>query len=120
LANRNVLYQTRDDAGALENYRRAASIEEPIASGAGANSFFRTHLAGDYHGLGRMLWRTGDTEQALQVSKKGLQILQQLSQADPNNATLREYVRLLNGKADATPSLSLLVGVSKTKRVLQR
>ncbi|MGA8153945.1 MAG: serine/threonine-protein kinase [Terriglobales bacterium] len=88
----NVLKQKGDDPGALDNYRRAASIREPITRDPDANSLFRTHLAGDYHGLGQMLFRTGDVNQALETSRKGLRILQQLSQADPNNATLREYL----------------------------
>ena len=88
----NVQARIGDDASALENYRKATSIREPIASNPGANSLFLTHLAGDYHGLGRMLWRAGQIDQGLEISKKGLRILQQLSQADPNNATLREYL----------------------------
>ncbi len=42
--------------------------------------------------MGQALWRAGDTGDALQVSRKGVLILEELSRADPNNATLREYL----------------------------
>jgi hypothetical protein len=39
-----------------------------------------------------MLWRTGQTDQALEISRKSARILEEVSGANPNNATLREYL----------------------------
>lgn len=39
-----------------------------------------------------MLWRTGKTEQAIAVTRQGLQLLEELSKASPNDATLREFL----------------------------
>ena len=88
----NVLAARADYAAALEEYRAGASIREPIALTPNASASIRTHLAADYNGAGHMLWRTRQTEQALDISKKSARILEEVSGSSPNNATLREYL----------------------------
>jgi tetratricopeptide (TPR) repeat protein len=88
----SVLEKRGDSAGALQNYRKGASIHEPIATGIGANLLPRTHLVGDYMGIARMLSETGHVEEAVPVCAKALSTIKGLSQANPNNARLREYV----------------------------
>jgi non-specific serine/threonine protein kinase/serine/threonine-protein kinase len=87
-----VLSADGDHTHALENYRLAIAIREPIASDSNSNPLFRTHLAGDYVGMGMALGRTGDVSLALQSLARGTQVLEQLSQSNPNNATLSEYL----------------------------
>ena len=87
----NVLSRTGDYAGALASYRQGLSIRGPIAGDTGA-PLFRTHLAADYQGVGQMLMRTGEIDQAIASSRKAAQILEQVSQSDPTNATVREFL----------------------------
>lgn len=58
----------------------------------GTNPVFRTHLAGDYDGLGKALRRTGQSDAGIEYTKSGVEILEQLSESNPNNATPREYL----------------------------
>jgi serine/threonine protein kinase len=74
---------------ALNEYRTAAAIREPIA---GDSDEMRTHLAADYNGIATTLWQTGRATEALTPSRKAMQILGQLSSSDPDNVTLREYL----------------------------
>ena len=84
-----ILARTDNYSQALDSFRHAVSIREPIAN---ASPLFRTHLAGDYHGLASSLLRTGDVGGALEAVNKSLQIQDEMSQAHPTNATLREYL----------------------------
>jgi tetratricopeptide (TPR) repeat protein len=84
------LNQEGNYAQAVESYRRGVAVHEQIATGA--NVAARTHLAGDYTGLGKTLWRTGDLSGAVENARKATGILEQLSQQDPTNATIREYL----------------------------
>jgi serine/threonine protein kinase len=87
----NVLSKTGDYPGALESYRAGMAIREPLARDPAAKTA-RTHLASDYNGVGQMLWRTGDLSGAIEFTRKSVQILQELSQSDATNATLREFL----------------------------
>lgn len=87
-----ILARSGRYAEALQNYRHAFAIREPVARDKTANEFIRAHLAGDYTGIGEMLWRQGNVKEAAAAARKGVAILQQLSQADPTNATFREYL----------------------------
>ena len=46
----------------------------------------------DYFALGKSLERTGDLDQAARYFSKAVKISEQFAQADPGNATRREYV----------------------------
>jgi serine/threonine protein kinase len=87
-----ILMQSGDYAGAVQSFRQSASIREPIASAANSGLYVRTHLVGDYIGLATALRNTGDVDQSLDVSSKGLRLIQELSSSNPTNATLREYL----------------------------
>jgi serine/threonine protein kinase/tetratricopeptide (TPR) repeat protein len=78
-----------DYARAADNFRRAVSIRAAVAK---TNRDFSTHLAGDYLGLAIALQKTGEVGPALQAANEGLKITEQLSQSNPTNATLREYL----------------------------
>jgi eukaryotic-like serine/threonine-protein kinase len=86
-----VLEKKGDFAGALQNYRRSTAIREPIA-GPGANLIPRAHLVADYNGLAKMLAKTGQLDDAILTAEKALASIRQLSDANPANATLREWV----------------------------
>jgi non-specific serine/threonine protein kinase/serine/threonine-protein kinase len=81
-----------DFAGAAKSFRQAVLVREPSATEPGANAGLRTHLAGDYIGLATALRGLSDPRAASDASKKGLNILLDLSHSDPENATLREYL----------------------------
>ena len=79
-------------ADAANSFRQSASIREPIAGSPNAPRLFRTHLAADYIGLATASRGISDSASALDASQKGIDILLILSHADPDNATLREYL----------------------------
>jgi tetratricopeptide (TPR) repeat protein len=87
-----VLIQSGDYARAAENFRQSAVIREPIANAPNSSLQIRTHLVGDYIGLATALRNAGDLNHALDASNKGLQLIEELSRSNPNNATLREYL----------------------------
>jgi serine/threonine protein kinase/tetratricopeptide (TPR) repeat protein len=79
----------QDPKSALENYRRSAAIRETIATGS---PFVQSHLAGTYSYMGGILHNLGDPTQAVMLQRKSLEILKKLSDADPTNATNREFL----------------------------
>ena len=81
-----------DYADGAKSFRQAALVREPSAIAPNANAGLRTHLAGDYIGLATALSGLSDPKGASDASKKGLNLLLDLSRSDPNNATLREYL----------------------------
>jgi serine/threonine protein kinase/tetratricopeptide (TPR) repeat protein len=88
-----LLDETGDSTGALENYRKAATIHQAITTtDQHENMDVRTHLAGDYAGMAQVMMVTGDFNQALQEQGEALQILKELSSANPTDAALREYL----------------------------
>jgi tetratricopeptide (TPR) repeat protein len=88
-----VLSQTGDWSGALEEYRQAASLHE-VTQGADPklNASIRTHLAGDYYGMAEVLKSQGQKGPALEAARKSAAILQAQLTADPLNTTLRQYL----------------------------
>ena len=87
-----LLVQTGDPVGALENYRRAASIREAGLQADQTNVLLNTHLAADYAGMARSLRRTGDMVQAIAIQGKAVETLDGISRAYPNNTTILEYL----------------------------
>jgi serine/threonine protein kinase/tetratricopeptide (TPR) repeat protein len=88
-----ILDESGDFTAALESYRKGASIRQNIVSAdPRASMVIRTHLAADYNGIARMLMHTGDLNQAVQIQTKARDILKQLCDAEPANATLQEYL----------------------------
>lgn len=88
----DVLEKSGDSRGALENYRKAASIHGPLNADQRASVFTRVHAGADYYGMARTFSDTGRNDDALQMAEKGLAVVKQLSDANPANATLREYL----------------------------
>ena len=87
-----ALEKSRDFPGALQSYRTAALIQEPIAVDPGANAFSRAHLVADYDGMAKMLTETGHLDESIPIAVKALDIMKQLSEANPTNATFREWL----------------------------
>jgi eukaryotic-like serine/threonine-protein kinase len=90
----NILAQTSDPNGALENYQKAATIRKSglsIANPAQSTSL-RTHLAADYTGTARVLADQGQFESAIKAQQQATGLLEELSAADPINATLRGFL----------------------------
>jgi serine/threonine protein kinase/tetratricopeptide (TPR) repeat protein len=87
-----ALEKSRDFPGALQSYRTAALIQEPIAVDPGANPFSRAHLVADYNGMAKMLTETGHLDESIPIAVKALGIMKQLSEANPTNATFREWL----------------------------
>jgi len=88
----NILQNTGNLSGALENYRQAASIHESIAGDPTLDPLLKAHLIGDYNGIVRVLVYQSDAADAVATSNKALSFIKQLSDSNPTNATLREYV----------------------------
>jgi serine/threonine protein kinase/tetratricopeptide (TPR) repeat protein len=87
-----ALEKSGDFANALQNYRNGASVREPIAINLGANVFVRAHMVADYNGMAKMLTATGHVDEAIPLAAKALGIMKQLSEANPTNATFREWL----------------------------
>ena len=83
--------ETGDPDGALENYRRAASVREEGLQLDETNVSLRTHLAADYSGMAISVSKT-DLTQAVQMQNKAIEILEEVSHEHPNSAALREYL----------------------------
>ena len=87
-----TLNDTGNPTGALENYRRAAVLREPVAANEALDPLVRAHLVADYSGMARTLVILGNGAEALTLSNKALVFIKQLSGAHPENGTLREFV----------------------------
>jgi tetratricopeptide (TPR) repeat protein len=90
----NILAQTGDPNGALENYQEAIAIRKSglsIANPAQSTSL-RTHLAADYTGTARVLADQGQFESAIKAQQQAAALLEELCTADPINATLRGFL----------------------------
>ena len=87
-----ALEKTGDLSGALQNYRQAAAILEPIAAAPGANIFARAYLSANYDGMAKMLAETGEIGEGIAMGSNAVHTLKILSDANPSNATLREYM----------------------------
>ena len=87
-----ALEKTGDFSGALQNYREAAAILEPIAAQPGSNEFLRAYLPVNYDGMARMLAETSPIDEAVTMASNAVHMLKTLSEANPTNATFREYV----------------------------
>jgi eukaryotic-like serine/threonine-protein kinase len=111
----SVLEKKREVNAALQNYRQAAALREPIAVDAAASAMFRAHLVADYNGIAKMLSLSGSVNEAIPYATKALTIIQQLSDAKPDSATLREWLgescmitaELLQRKGDLQHALEL-------------
>ncbi len=75
----DVLEKSGDSRGALENYRKAASIHGPLNADQRASVFTRVHAGADYYGMARTFSDTGRNDDALQMAEKGLAVVKQLS-----------------------------------------
>ena len=69
-----------DSSGALTSYRKAISIYEPLLAGGTTDAAVRRGLATAYLRLSEVLGRTGETANALSVARKGLGLLEQISE----------------------------------------
>jgi tetratricopeptide (TPR) repeat protein len=87
-----IMGQLGDRAGELENYQRAASTHEAGLRVDSSNMKLRSHLAGDYAGMALSLKKKGELAQAIPLQVKTVEILREVSQANPNVAPLREYL----------------------------
>jgi serine/threonine protein kinase/tetratricopeptide (TPR) repeat protein len=88
-----ILNEIGDPDGALENYRKAAEIRPTVkTTDQGEVNLLRTHLAGDYAGIAESLMLTNHLSEASKVQEQAIQILEELSRANPNNSTLRHYL----------------------------
>jgi len=84
--------KSQDFPGALQSYRAGLSIREPLARDPTANIFVRAHLVADYNGIAKMLAATGHEDEATMPAAKGLSLMKELSEANPTNATFREWL----------------------------
>jgi len=87
-----ALEKTDDFSGALQNYRQAAAILEPIAADPSTNIYVRAYLPANYQGVARMLAETGQIDEAIAMATDALHRLKMLAAANPTNATLSEDV----------------------------
>jgi non-specific serine/threonine protein kinase/serine/threonine-protein kinase len=87
-----ALEKTGDFSGALQNYRQAAAILEPIAADPSTNIYVRAYLPANYEGVARMLAETGKIDEGIAMATDALHRVKTLSAANPTNATLSEDV----------------------------
>jgi len=87
-----IMNESGDYVRAADSFRHAISIREPIASDVNSDPQFRTHLVADYVGLATALRNLGNTSVALGAANKGLDLITSLSDSNPTNATLREFL----------------------------
>jgi eukaryotic-like serine/threonine-protein kinase len=83
-----ALEKTGDFSGALQNYRQAAAILEPIAADPSTNVYVRAYLPANYEGVARMLAETGQIDEGIAMATNALRNVRTLSAANPTNATL--------------------------------
>ena len=88
----NVLEKNGDFPAALQKYRAGAAICEQIPADPPGNPFPRAHLVGLYNGVAKMLAETGHIDEAVITVAKALSMMKQLSDANPTNATFREWL----------------------------
>lgn len=86
-----VLEKKRDFAAALQSYRQGATIRERIAKDPQA-VFARAHLVADYNGIAKALGGSGQLDDAIPMAMKATGIIKQLSESNPGNATLHEWL----------------------------
>jgi serine/threonine protein kinase/tetratricopeptide (TPR) repeat protein len=87
-----ALEKTGDFPGALKNYQQAASIAEPIVANPKAGVIPTSYFAAYQFGIAKMLARVGRIKEADASASKAIGILRKLSDDNPANATLREYL----------------------------
>ena len=88
-----LLNEVGDPDGALGNYQKAAAIQESAkASDPAEATLLRTHVAGDYAGMAESLMLTNHLSEAAKVQEKVVDILEELSRANPNRVPLREFL----------------------------
>ena len=69
-----------DTSGALTSYRKAVSIYEPLLAGGATDAAVRRGVATAYLRLSEVLGRTGETANALSLARKGLGLLEHVSE----------------------------------------
>ena len=80
-------------ASSIEYYRKSAAIREAISGGSPAfQAFVQTRLAGVYGYMSGVVHMQGDTDSALALQSKSRDILARQVKADPQNATLRQFL----------------------------
>jgi len=87
-----LLSKTGDPAGALENYRQATAIRQPVLQTNPSNVNLRAHLAADYIGMAVCMQSLGDLVQAIAMQTQAIEILRDLVRNEPNSVSLREYL----------------------------
>jgi len=82
-----------DAAGALDNYRKSAAIRETIIAGSSPrHTSTEVRLAGTYGSMSGILFLQRDFEQAILLQSKAVDIMRELSESDPTNATFRRFL----------------------------
>jgi serine/threonine protein kinase len=80
-------------ASSIEYYRKSAAIREAITEGSPAfQAHVKTRLAGVYGYMSGVVRLQGDQDAALALQTKARDILARQSNADPQNATLRQFL----------------------------
>lgn len=86
-------HRTGDFQGALENYRKSAGIREAISfTSAAQQATMQTRLAGTYGYMAGVFSQLGDQDQAIVMQTRAMGILTRLADADPGNASYRQYL----------------------------
>jgi non-specific serine/threonine protein kinase/serine/threonine-protein kinase len=90
----NILAETGNASGALENYRKAATIR--LAALPSANpaqsTLLRTHLAADYTGIARVYADQRQFDSAIEAQQKSTALIEELYATDHTNATLKGFL----------------------------
>jgi eukaryotic-like serine/threonine-protein kinase len=88
-----ILKETSDLPGALQSYQKAAVLSTSAKPADAAQTrSLRTHLAGDYSGIATVLALQGQLANAIDVQRRATELLEDLSAADPMNATIRMFL----------------------------
>jgi len=96
---------TGDTHGMLESYRKALAILEAVASANPASRDDRRALAGTYIDVGIALDRAGDRGNKIVMSRKALEIYQELCAADSGNSLRSDLAKAYWHVANASVTL---------------
>lgn len=83
----------RQPTASLENYQKALAIHgATTTTDPGQALLLKMHMAGDYAGLAEAMMSTNQLDGAIQMQRQTVQILEELSRANPNSSPLSHFL----------------------------
>jgi tetratricopeptide (TPR) repeat protein len=120
LNNVATLLEASDPAEALKSYEKGLDIDQKVTK-LSAEVRYRRSVAIDYGSIASVYDDLGDYPRALENNKKDLAIYQELVEADPKNALLRQGLAIayVNAASSALRSVNIAVATDYSDRGLE-